>query len=179
MDPPVCTRDPSNTSGLEVLACSFDTDLNYYNFIPAKSFFIANIIFLRVVFLRSQRSKNKQIKGSLTEPNREIFQGPPSPHQGSPSPQPHPQHAFDVLQRPSTFALKISCNFSVFSIKIEWHVCIPTFGLSFTNIIHDGWRYISADTKHFNSQRLSIPHENRSNFPFLVVLKTMAVYHCK
>ena len=35
-------------------------------------------------FLRSQRSKNKQIRGSLTEPNREIFQGlPASPHQGS------------------------------------------------------------------------------------------------
>ena len=75
MDPPAHTRDPSNTSGPEVLACSFDTDLNYCNFIPAKSFFIAIVIFLRAVFLRSQRSKNKQIKGSLTEANRKIFQG--------------------------------------------------------------------------------------------------------
>ena len=75
MDPPVCTPDSSNTPGLEVLACSFDNNLNYYNFIPAKSFFIANIIFLLVVFLCSQQSKNKQIKGSVTEPNRKIFHG--------------------------------------------------------------------------------------------------------
>ena len=89
MDPPARTRDPSDMAGPEMLACSFDTDLNYYNFVLAKSFFIAIVIFLRVVFLRSQRSKNKQIKGSLTEANRKIFQGlrplaptrPPAPPQ--------------------------------------------------------------------------------------------------
>ena len=38
------------TSGLEVLAYSFDTDFNYNNFIPAKWIFIAIVIFLRIVF---------------------------------------------------------------------------------------------------------------------------------
>ena len=56
------------TSGLELLACSFDTDFNSYNSILAKCFF-TGIVVLRI-FLRSHWSKNKQIRGSLTEPNR-------------------------------------------------------------------------------------------------------------
>ena len=63
MDPPVCTRDPSNTSKVEVLVCSLDTDLNYYSFIPAKSFFIAIIIFLRVVFCVRNDGKISKSRG--------------------------------------------------------------------------------------------------------------------
>ena len=80
-------------------------------------------------FLRSQRSKNKQSRGSLTEPNRKIFQRlrPPSPHHGpalvplgAHSAPPTPSYigpAFGVLQRSSAFAVKTSGNFSVFFIK--------------------------------------------------------------
>ena len=34
--------------------------------------------------------------------------------------------------------------------------------LLFENIIHDGWRYISAETKHLNSQRYNIPSTKRN-----------------
>ena len=39
---------------------------------------------------------------------------------------------------------------------------IPIVVLLLENIINDGWRYISSDTKHLNSQRLSIPHKNKN-----------------
>ena len=95
------------TSGLEVLACSFDINFNHYSFIPTKCFFIAIIIFSHIVFLHSQRSKNKQSRGSLTEPNHRIFQwfrpwtcwGILSTLQTNSC----IQLAFRVLQRPSTF----------------------------------------------------------------------------
>ena len=37
---------------------------------------------------------------------------------------------------------------------------MPTVALLLENIIHDGWRYTSVDTKHFNSQGLNICHVN-------------------
>ena len=123
MDPLLCTRSPSDRSGLEVLACSFDTDPNYYNFIPAKSFFIA-IVILRVVFCVCIDRKISKSRGL----NRLIAKfslgfaplAPTSTHQ-VPSCN---EHAFCMLKRPSTFAFKTPRNFSVFSIKIEWHVCV-------------------------------------------------------
>ena len=67
---------------------------------------------------------------------------------------------------------------SPWKLRYLWHV-IPTVILLFENIIHDGWQYISVDTKHFNSQILIIPYVNRNITVFLVVLKTIAVYRSK
>ena len=87
-------------SGFEVLACSFDTDFNYYNFISAKCFFYSYCNLVLHCFLYSQWLKNRQIRGSLTEPNLKIFLGffplaPTRPQ--TPDPQLHWAHLWPLL----------------------------------------------------------------------------------
>ena len=104
-------------------------------------------------FLRSEQSKNKQIRGSVTEPNRKIFQGlcpltstralPWTCWRAHSNPQTSNciEHAFGVLQRPSVLALKTSRNFSVFLIKIEWHVWVYNVWLKKVQESYLSWHW--------------------------------------